>query len=121
MGRLGEPEWRVVFYFTLLATLGGGAWMAVAGFHRPRAGDLLGLAGIGITATLAQLALTRAYHRGRTLTVGALAYTTVAFSAVYGMLLFDEHLPPIAWIGMALVVLAGIIAVRTASPAADSL
>ena len=121
LGRLGEPEWRVVFYFTLLATLGGGAWMAVAGFHRPLPGDWLGLAGIGITATLAQLALTRAYHRGRTLTVGALAYTTVAFSAVYGMLLFDEHLPPIAWIGMALVVLAGIIAVRTASPAADSL
>jgi drug/metabolite transporter (DMT)-like permease len=111
----------VVFYFTLLATLGGGAWMAVAGFHRPQPGDWPGLAGIGITATLAQLALTRAYHRGRTLTVGALAYTTVAFSAVYGMLLFDEHLPPIAWIGMALVVLAGIIAVRTASPAADSL
>ena len=121
LGRLGEPEWRVVFYFTLLATLGGGAWMAVAGFHRPRADDWFGLAGIGITATLAQLALTRAYHRGRTLTVGALAYTTVAFSAVYGMLLFDEHLPPIAWIGMVLVVLAGIIAVRTASPAADSL
>ena len=121
LGRLGEPEWRVVFYFTLLATLGGGAWMAVAGFHRPQPGDWLGLAGIGITATLAQLALTRAYHRGRTLTVGALAYTTVAFSAVYGMLLFDEHLPPMAWIGMALVVLAGILAVRAASSAADSL
>jgi len=122
LGRLGEPEWRVVFYFTLLATLGGGAWMAVAGFHRPQPGDWLALAGIGITATLAQLALTRAYHRGRTLTVGALAYTTVAFSAVYGVLLFDEHLPPMAWIGMVLVVLAGILAVRAASPsAADSL
>jgi drug/metabolite transporter (DMT)-like permease len=120
LGKLGEPEWRVVFYFTLLATLGGGAWMVVAGFHRPQAGDWPWLVGIGVTATLAQLALTRAYHRGRTLIVGALAYTTVGFSAGYGVLLFGEHLPLLAWIGMALVALAGIWAVRSSAPA-DSL
>ncbi len=116
LGRLGEPEWRVVFYFTLLATLGGGGWMLLAGFNRPHLDDLPVLAGIGITATLAQLALTRAYHRGRTLTVGALAYSTVAFSAVYGVVLFDERLPLIAWLGIALVVAAGIVAVRVSTP-----
>lgn len=122
LGKLGEPEWRVVFYFTLLATLGGGIWMLAAGFHRPRAADWPSLIGIGITATLAQLALTRAYHRGRTLTVGALAYTTVGFSAVYGVVLFDERLPLPAWIGMAVVALAGVLAVRVSLPArADSL
>jgi len=120
LGKLGEPEWRVVFYFTLLATLGGAAWMALAGFHRPQAADWPWLVGIGVTATLAQLALTRAYHRGRTLIVGALAYTTVGFSAGYGVLLFGEHLPLLAWIGMAVVALAGIWAVRSAAPA-DSL
>lgn len=116
LGRLGEPEWRVVFYFTLLATVGGGAWMAVAGFHRPQPGDWPWLIGIGVTATLAQLALTRAYHRGRTLTVGALAYTTVGFSAVYDVLLFGERLPLPAWAGMAVVALAGILAVRASAP-----
>ncbi|HRK76934.1 MAG TPA: DMT family transporter [Thiobacillus sp.] len=116
LGRLGEPEWRVVFYFTLLATVGGGAWMAVAGFHRPQPGDWPWLIGIGVTATLAQLALTRAYHRGRTLTVGALAYTTVGFAAVYDVLLFGERLPLPAWIGMAVVALAGILAVRASAP-----
>lgn len=122
LGRLGEPEWRVVFYFTLLATLGGGAWMLLAGFTRPGLADLPVLAGIGISATLAQLALTRAYHRGRTLTVGALAYSTVVFSALFGVLLFDERLPSIAWLGMAFIVVAGIIAVSVSSPpATDSL
>lgn len=116
LGRLGEPEWRVVFYFTLLATVGGGAWMLVAGFHQPAADDWLILVGIGVTATLAQLAMTRAYHRGRTLTVGALAYTTVGFSAVYGVVLFGEHLPMMAWLGMALVVAAGVLAVRVSNP-----
>lgn len=122
LGRLGEPEWRVVFYFTLLSTLGGAAWMAAAGFHRPQAADWPWLVGIGVTATLAQLALTRAYHRGRTLTVGALAYSTVGFSAIYGVVLFGEHLPMLAWAGMAAVAAAGILAVRAAAPApADSL
>ena len=116
LGRLGEPEWRVVFYFTLLSTAGGAAWMAAAGFHRPQAGDWPWLIGIGVTATVAQLALTRAYHRGRTLTVGSLAYTTVGFSALYGVLLFGERLPLPAWIGMAVVAVAGMWAVRASTP-----
>lgn len=122
LGKLGEPEWRVVFYFTLLCSLGGGLWMLLVGFKRPALADLPVLIGIGISATLAQLALTRAYHRGRTLTVGALAYSTVVFSALYGVLLFDEQLPQIAWLGVALIVAAGILAVRVSTPpAADSL
>lgn len=122
LGRLGEPEWRVVFYFTLLSTIGGAAWMAFAGFHRPQPGDWPWLIGIGVTATVAQLALTRAYHRGRTLTVGSFAYATVGFSALYGVVLFGERLPLVAWIGMAVVAGAGVWAVRASAPArADSL
>jgi drug/metabolite transporter (DMT)-like permease len=116
LGKLGESEWRVVFYFTLLSTAGGAAWMAVAGFHIPRTGDWPWLIGIGVTATVAQLALTRAYHRGRTLTVGSLAYSTVGFSALYGVVLFGERLPLLAWVGMAVVAAAGVWAVRASSP-----
>ena len=116
LGRLGESEWRVVFYFTLLSTAGGAAWMALAGFHMPHADDWPWLLGIGVTATVAQLALTRAYHRGRTLTVGSLAYTTVGFSALYGALLFGERLPLLAWTGMAVVAAAGVWAVRASTP-----
>lgn len=122
LGKLGEPEWRVVFYFTLLSTAGGAVWMAAAGFHVPQAKDWPWLIGIGVTATVAQLALTRAYHRGRTLTVGSLAYTTVGFSALYGVLLFGEQLPFVAWAGMAVVAAAGVWAVRASAPArSDSL
>jgi drug/metabolite transporter (DMT)-like permease len=123
LGKLGEPEWRVVFYFTLLSTVGGVVWMTFAGFHPPKTSDWPWLIGIGVTATVAQLALTRAYHRGRTLTVGSLAYTTVGFSAVYGVVLFGERLPLLAWIGMAVVAAAGVWAVRASTPgrAADPL
>jgi len=120
LGRQGEPEWRVVFYFTLIATLGAALWMAAAGFVQPRAEDWPLLLAMGLTATLAQLAMTRAYRLGNTLTVGTLAYSNVAFSAMYGVLLFGDRLPLSAWMGMALIVLAGIVSVRAGRAVAPS-
>jgi drug/metabolite transporter (DMT)-like permease len=112
LGKLGEPAWRVVFHFTLFSSVGGAAWMALVDFNPPRLADLPLLAGIGVAATVAQLALTRAYQRGRTLVVGALAYTTVGFAALGGVWVYDESLPPVAWLGMALVAAAGVLAAR---------
>jgi drug/metabolite transporter (DMT)-like permease len=111
LGRHDEPEWRVVFYFTLVSTLGGAIWMAMAGFVMPKLIDLPLLLMMGATATLAQLAMTRAYRLGNTLAVGALAYSTVGFSALYGVLVFGDRPPTIAWVGMLLIVLAGLIGV----------
>lgn len=120
LGRQGEPEWRVVFYFTLIASLCAALWMAAAGFTVPRPADWPLLLAMGVTATLAQLAMTRAYRLGNTLTVGTLAYTNVGFSAVYGVILFGDSLPLNAWFGMALIILAGVVSVwagRTVAPA----
>ncbi len=111
LGRQDEPEWRVVFYFALISTLGGAAWMAAAGFVVPRPTDIPLLLAMGATATLAQLAMTRAYRLGNTLTVGALAYSTVGFSALYGVIVFGDRLPVVSWTGMLLIVVAGIIGV----------
>lgn len=111
LGRQGEPDWRVVFYFALMATLGGAVWMFFAGFTVPAFADWPLLLAMGATATSAQLAMTRAYRLGNTLAVGALAYATVGFSALYGIFLFGDRLPLGAWMGMALIVLAGIIGV----------
>lgn len=123
LGKQGEPEWRVVFYFALMSTLGGAVWMASAGFTMPGLADMPLLLAMGATATSAQLAMTRAYRLGNTLAVGALAYATVGFSALYGVFLFGDRLPLEAWLGMALIVLAGIIGVwcsRRASPQVHS-
>ena len=47
---------------------------------------LLGVGGFG---TLAQLAMTRAYNRGRTLMAASLAYSTVIFASLFGMLFWS--------------------------------
>lgn len=62
------------------------------------------LLSIGATATLAQLAMTRAYPLGNTLVVGSFAYATVGFSALYGSLLFHDRLTGQSWGGIGLTV-----------------
>lgn len=111
LGREGEPEWRVVFYFTLIATLGSSVWMAGAGFVVPQMTDLPLLVAMGAAGTLGQLAMTRAYKLGNTLAVGALAYSTVGFAALYGVLMFGDRPPLAAWLGMLLIVIAGLFSV----------
>ncbi|MDP2026994.1 DMT family transporter [Sulfuriferula sp.] len=116
LGRLGEPDWRTVFYFTLVSSLGAGIVASVTGWHRvdlQAAGVLLGL---GITATLAQLALTRAYRLGNALTVGGLAYSTVVFASLLGVLWWREVLPAGAWLGMGLIVASGVMSLRAIRP-----
>ncbi len=108
LGGLGEPEWRTVFYFSLLATLGAAVWMAFFEFHRITAVGALLLLGVGGFATIAQLAMTRAYARGKTLISASLAYSTVVFSSLLAILLWGESPSPVAWGGMALIVIAGV-------------
>lgn len=112
LGRQDEPEWRVVFYFALVSTLGGAMWMASAGFVMPRMTDVPLLLAMGATATMGQLAMTRAYRLGNTMAVGALAYSTVGFAALYGVIVFGDRLPLVSWAGMLLIVIAGLVSIK---------
>lgn len=115
LGRLGEPGWRVVFYFTLVSTLGSGAFAWVGGFHAIGQAGLLLLPGVGICATLGQLAMTRAYREGDTLTVGSLAYSTVVFTTLLSILIWQETLPLSSWLAMGLIIGSGVLATQQGS------
>ncbi len=109
LGIIGEPDTRTVFYFSLTATIGSGVWMLFDTVHTITPQSFAILLGIGSTATLAQLAMTRAYRTGNTLVVGSLAYSTIVFASVFGMLLWKELLPLTSWLGMALIIAGGVI------------
>ena len=113
LGNLGEPDWRVVFYFTLISTIITSIWMMFDTFHPITPFNFLLLMGIGITATLAQLALTRAYHTGKVLVVGALAYSTVLFACVWGILIWGEVLSLLSLIGIWCIVAGGLLSLKT--------
>lgn len=113
LGQLHEPDWRTVFYFTLISSLGAGVWMLFDHFNTIEWHDLPILFGLGVSATIAQLAMTRAYRTGNTLIVGSLAYVTVVLASLFGIVWWHEHLSADAWLAIALIVMSGVISVRT--------
>lgn len=114
LGLSGEPGWRVVFYFSLIATISSGVGMLFGIVNPITAPGLLILLGLGSTATLAQLAMTRAYHTGKTLVAGSLSYSTVIFASIFGMILWGETLPLMGWIGMGLIIAGGVLSLKLA-------
>ena len=116
LGNLGEPDWRVVFYFTLISTIITSILMIFDTFHPITPFNFLLLMGIGITATLAQFALTRAYRTGRVLVVGALAYSTVLFACVWGILIWDEVLSLLSLTGIGFIIAGGLLGLKTSVP-----
>ncbi|MBV8502469.1 MAG: DMT family transporter [Paucibacter sp.] len=124
LGRVGEPESRTVFYFS-----GGGALVGAltalvteGGFHSHTLRGALLLLGVGVPATAAQLCMTRAYAIGRPLVNACLAYLGIVFSCVWGLLLFADPVAPIGWIGIVLILGAGLAAtlLRARSTPPDS-
>jgi drug/metabolite transporter (DMT)-like permease len=112
LGNVNEPDWRTVFYFTLISSIGAGLWMLLEHFTPLIWQDLPLLLGLGVSATIAQLAMTRAYRTGNTLTVASLAYVTVVLASFFGVLLWQEHLSSSEWLAIGLIILSGVISIN---------
>ena len=110
LGARGEPETRTVFYFSLVSSVCAGLWLLFGELHAVDLRSGLLLLGVASFATAAQLAMTRAYMRGKTLLSAALAYSTVIFSSLFGVLFWGEVLDAAAWFAIGLIVLSGIAA-----------
>jgi drug/metabolite transporter (DMT)-like permease len=110
LGARGEPETRTVFYFSLVSSVCAGLWLLFGELHAVDLRSGLLLLGVASFATAAQLAMTRAYTRGKTLLSAALAYSTVIFSSLFGVLFWGEVLDASAWFAIALIILSGIAA-----------
>lgn len=105
----GEPAWRIVFYFSLLATVMEGITSTFKGWSIVNIERLPYLLGIGVFAIIGQLAMTHAYKVGRKFMVAALGYLVVVFSALYGTFVLHENLNWIAVLGIILVICSGIL------------
>jgi S-adenosylmethionine uptake transporter len=117
LGRAGETESRIVFYFSIGGVIGGAALSTLTGWHAHSWSGIGLLLAVGLLATVAQLMLTRAYARGRTLVNASLQYLGIGFSFVYGVLLFDDGVTWIAVAGILLIVGAGVRATILRAPA----
>jgi S-adenosylmethionine uptake transporter len=110
LGKLGEPDYRIVFYFSAFNALVGLTAALFFGFHAHDARGLALLAGVGLSGAVAQLAVTRAFGSGGTLLTANLGYTGILFSTAWGYLFFDEPLRLANALGIAVIVASSAIA-----------
>ena len=130
MGAVKEPEWRIVLYFTLLSTVVSGgvmllpllpqawwqllpqgvpSWLPEAP-HAVHWTSLPLLLGIGVCALIGQLCMTRAYKTGALWLASNFAYSAIVFSSLFGLAFHGEWLAPSAWLGMGVIIAAGVLA-----------
>jgi S-adenosylmethionine uptake transporter len=113
LGKIGEPEGRTVFYFSIGTAATGLVGVLFNGFTPWATVSWQAAAWIvpiGVLASLGQWCMTRAFSRGATLLVANLQYAGIVFAAFYSLLLFGDKIDPIAWAGMALIISSGIAA-----------
>ena len=111
LGRIGEPESRTVFYFSVGTTVVGLVCSVLfTGFSPWLWPQVLWLLPIGVLAALGQLSMTMAYSQGATLVVANLQYSGIVFSALFGLFLFGDQIPLTGWLGMLLIIGCGITA-----------
>jgi S-adenosylmethionine uptake transporter len=107
-GRSNHPL-TVVFYFTLVASLTHLAWFAVSAPTWPKSMASFGVLILaGISATFAQVFMTKAYQETPAAIVAAVSYIGPVFAAVMGALFFGDILNLRSYLGALLVIICGV-------------
>jgi S-adenosylmethionine uptake transporter len=113
LGKVGEPEERTVFYFSVGTTVVGVVGMLfteVTPWAEVRWQDAAWVVPIGILASLGQWSMTRAYRKGSTLVVASMQYSGIVFAVIFSLLIFGDKIAPLGWAGIAVIVTSGILA-----------
>jgi len=54
------------------------------------------------------MAMTRAYHLGNTLVTANLQYSGIVFSCIWGLLIWNDNLSWLGWLGIAIIIASGV-------------
>ncbi len=111
----------IVLSFTVIGSVGPLVLMAVSPyvnapeldmlfgeFVAPSAEAWIFIVLMGIFATLAQFYMTKAYGVTKAGIVGAVSYSNILFSIILGLFIGDPLPDPLTWLGIGLIVAAGI-------------
>lgn len=112
LGRLGEPAYRIVFYFSLVGTIWGffGHLFFEGGFMLQSLSTYGTLLGVGVCAVTAQVCLTRSYAFGNMMLTACFQFAVIPIAECISVFFFGESLPPSALVGMGIIFVAGCAA-----------
>ncbi len=120
-----EPTIRIVFYFSVVATVASAVPLAWS-WRTPTPELWAVLATSGLFATAGQLLLTRAYALAPAARIGPVTYVAVVFSSLYGWVIWGDTLGALGLVGAVLICSAGILTstprrgVRAAGPTVEA-
>lgn len=116
-----EPALRVLVYYGVICTTVS-AVPLLWSWQTPGLKTLLQLACAGLFATTGQYLLTRGYGYAPAAQIGPFTYTSVIFAALYGWLFWKEIPDWMSATGTVLIIIAGVLAVRSRNiaPASDN-
>lgn len=107
LSRTDAPQ-VIVFYFALVSVLV--LLVPMLWMHEPLdRHQLLLLVGVGVSGTLGQLGITTALRMGKVSSVIVMDYSSIVWATLYGWLFFATLPVATTWLGVPLVVGAGLI------------
>lgn len=101
-----EHPMIIVFYFTVVTVPASLPGALVSGVVMPTGTEFLLLAGVGISAVMGQLYLTRGLQMETAGRATAIGYVQIVFAATWGMLFFGEYPDALSLAGAALVLVS---------------
>ena len=110
-----EPSYRIVFYFGLIATLVSSVPFLLL-WQLPPQNTWVWLLAIGLTGTVGQLLMTKAYAIANPGQVGIYTYSAVIYAAGFGWFFWDEGVVITTLIGTGLIVGAGLLNLSAKKP-----
>jgi len=115
--RLGATEHHlvVVFYFPLITGPASLPILAVEGLAMPSGWEWLLLLGIGVTAQLGQIEITKGYKLETAGRASSMTYLQIVLAYTWGVLIFSEFPNALSVLGAVLVVL-GVLSVARRQP-----
>lgn len=111
LSKVNEPEWRIVFYFSLcnlVFGLTGHFLFEPADIYTARSvGCILA---VGLSATFAQVAMTRSFGAGNLLVSSVLSFSGIIFASIIGALVWGDTVTLQSAAGIAIIIVAGVFA-----------
>jgi drug/metabolite transporter (DMT)-like permease len=105
-----ETNSAIVFYFSLMATVGGLATLPL-GWVMPSPPVAIALIGIGVLGGVAHLLLTESYRLAPASVVAPFDYTAILWAFILGFVLFGEVPTLVVFVGAAIVTAAGLFVI----------
>jgi drug/metabolite transporter (DMT)-like permease len=108
------PETNSAFVFYMLAGQATAGWLVTATrWQTPEAAHLLEMVGMGLLGIIGNYGLSQAFRLAPVATVAPFEYTGLIWAVVLGATLFGDIPTPSFWVGAAVIVWAGLQAVRS--------